>query len=141
MDIRLSDSLLFGIDVLDKQHLGLIDHLNELRKLVDQNDKSEIRKRLKKFKVLLEKHFHDEEFYMKSTGYDGLDAHIGHHNTLLLKTNNIIFQIEDSNQLTYEDVYKSVDLIVVHLIKEDVEFHTYLFQIGYNDKLHLKVKN
>ncbi len=66
-----------GVDIIDKEHRKLFGILNKLFDFRQQDEKSRwsCREAVKFFREHALRHFADEEAYMESNGYAGLEAH------------------------------------------------------------------
>lgn len=66
-----------GVEIIDKEHRNLFKIINKLFEFQDDDEKSRwaCQEGIKFFKSHAIKHFADEEDYMKSIGYSGLETH------------------------------------------------------------------
>lgn len=82
------DRFNIGVDVIDKEHQKLFKIINKLFAFGDENVKSHwaCKEGIKYFKDHAMTHFADEESYMKSINYDGLEMHKRIHNDFRHKT-------------------------------------------------------
>ena len=66
-----------GVDIIDKEHQRLFKIINKLHTFKDEEKNSQwaCQEGIKFFKTHAVKHFADEEAYMSSIGYEGLERH------------------------------------------------------------------
>ena len=66
-----------GVEIIDKEHKKLFSILNKLFDFGQQEEKSQwvCQEAIKYFKDHALKHFAEEEAYMRSVNYDGLEMH------------------------------------------------------------------
>lgn len=66
-----------GVEVIDKEHKNLFKIINKLFELQDDDEKGRwaCQEGVKFFKSHAVRHFKDEEEYMKSIGYSGIETH------------------------------------------------------------------
>lgn len=71
------DEYNLGVDVIDKEHKRLFKIINKLFSFSEEDDKSQwaCQEGIKYFKEHAMKHFAEEEEYMASIGYEGLETH------------------------------------------------------------------
>lgn len=71
------DEYNIGVDIIDKEHRRLFKIINKLLLFTDEEKKSQwaCQEGIKYFKEHAMKHFEEEEEYMKSIGYEGLNMH------------------------------------------------------------------
>lgn len=77
-----NDRYNIGVDIIDKQHKKLFRILNKLFILEQRKEKSQwvCQEAIKYFKDHTLEHFQDEEDYMVSIGYPGIEMHRRIHN-------------------------------------------------------------
>lgn len=77
-------SLDVNVQAMNEQHKTLIDLMNDLHtKNESGRDKQELIEAAEALIAYTQKHFEDEEQYMESIGYSGLESHKKLHETLL----------------------------------------------------------
>ena len=71
------DEYNIGVDIIDREHQRLFRIINKLFAFSDEKNKSQwaCQEGIKYFKDHAAKHFVDEEKYMASIGYEGLESH------------------------------------------------------------------
>lgn len=90
---EFSDEYLTGIELIDSEHkelFSIVDKANRLMKAYDvASGYDRILDILDMLKEYTKEHFSDEEEYMESIGYDGLDAQKRAHDAFIQKLENI----------------------------------------------------
>lgn len=86
--LEWEDRFNIGVDVIDKEHKKLFKIINKLFTFGDDEEKSRwvCEEGIKYFKDHAVKHFADEEAYMESIDYNGLEIHKRIHDDFRLKT-------------------------------------------------------
>jgi len=84
--LKWDDALSTGIRSIDKQHMKLIDMLNEFYENIKSKSTKEILsdliKEMREYSVF---HFNSEEDLLKQYGYPGLEEHKSEHNRFIRK--------------------------------------------------------
>jgi len=77
MDSQLvwQDSFNIGVEAIDKEHQQLFKIINRLFEYGEEKSRWACQEGVKYFKSHTMKHFEDEEAYMASIGYEGLETH------------------------------------------------------------------
>lgn len=100
-----TDEYRTGIELVDREHETLFEIIAEAIELVKDEmifDKyDEIMKILTRLREYTEEHFGDEEEYMESIGYSGLEAQKRAHQTFITKLREINLDDIDDNQQEY----------------------------------------
>lgn len=86
--VQWNDRFNIGVDVIDKAHQRLFSIVGKMIALNEDEEKREhaCRETIKYFKSYTQKHFEEEEEYMRSIGYDKYDVHKRLHDDLRYKT-------------------------------------------------------
>ena len=114
VEIKWDDSLSIGVEAMDKQHQILIDYIGDLVKAVETDSNA-----LRAFDTLAEyvvKHFKEEEEFMASINFEGLDSHKIIHQDLLKRVGGYREQIE-SNTLDAEALFSFLRVWLTSHIK------------------------
>ncbi len=75
-----------GVAEMDHEHKTLVSKMNELHRVHSEGKPfEEVKKKLLDLKDYTVQHFKDEEKYMESIGFEGLDSHKIIHQRLLTK--------------------------------------------------------
>lgn len=98
---EFTDEYLTGIELIDSEHkelFSIVDKANHLIKSYDEaSGYDKILDILDELKEYTKEHFADEEEYMESIGYDGLDAQKRAHDAFIQKLENIDLAEIDRN--------------------------------------------
>lgn len=92
---EFTDEYLTGIPLVDSEHQELfsiieeVDHLTRSQDLDESERIDKILEVLAKLKEYAKEHFRDEEEYMSSIGYEGLEAQKRAHDAFIYKVENI----------------------------------------------------
>ncbi len=103
-----------GVPQIDAQHKEIFELLDQLRKLTSEdNDRQRARNCRALLHLLLEQtrvHFEQEEDYMRSIGYNGIERHSAQHTLILSFVECVMQQIEEADY-TLEVVQQAVGRI------------------------------
>ena len=121
--VEWSDSYLLGISEIDEQHKKLIAIANEFYNVVVSSAdvyKAKMPAILAKLKDYTILHFHDEEEYMKSVDYEGLQAQIYAHQAFVDRLNEVNLEAVDGDQEGYlrELIDFLAGWLINHILKE-----------------------
>lgn len=82
--LNWDQTLIIGVDAMDREHRGLVDAMNEIEILhAKQAGKPTISRAVAKLARLTVEHFQAEERYLESIQYAELDVHKSVHKDLL----------------------------------------------------------
>lgn len=99
------DDYLVGIDLIDKEHKELFRIVDKANRLIKSYDASssydKIMEIINELKEYTREHFKDEEEYMESIHYEGLEAQKLAHEVFIDKLNNINLDEVDDNPQKY----------------------------------------
>ena len=98
---EFTEEYLTGIELIDKEHetlFRIVDRANRMIKSFDASSGyDKITEILDELKAYTKEHFSDEEEYMKSIRYEGLDAQKRAHEAFIDKLENInLNEVEDN---------------------------------------------
>lgn len=120
-----TDKYKTGIDLIDKEHRRLFEIIQETDELTNDilfNDKyDEIKNIIAELKEYTILHFHDEEEYMKSVDYEGLQAQIYAHQAFVDRLNEVNLEAVDGDQEGYlrELIDFLAGWLINHILKMD----------------------
>ena len=120
-----TDKYKTGIDLIDKEHRRLFEIIRETDELTNDilfNDKyDEIKNIIAELKDYTILHFHDEEEYMKSVDYEGLQAQIYAHQAFVDRLNEVNLEAVDEDQEGYlrELIDFLAGWLINHILKMD----------------------
>lgn len=121
-----------GIKDIDTQHQGMVDTMNELsdgmRKGKEKEILTTIADKLVKYS---EVHFFDEELYMKSNKFPGLEEHIVQHKAFIKKVH------EFRDKFNLQSYFTSLEIMdflkkwfMNHILETDMEYTSFLKKKG-----------
>lgn len=125
-----TDKYLTGITFIDTEHAKLFELIRDVNDVIHNDtlhDKyDEIMRLLAGLRNYTEEHFHDEEEYMESIGYPGLDAQRRAHSAFVEKLVGInLSELDfiDDNQDAYlsELINYLLDWLSNHILKSDLQ--------------------
>lgn len=94
------DRFELGVTAMDSEHRTLINLMNDLHAYCETGRSRDAqRKALQRLASFTRKHFEQEEHYMETLGYPGLERHKGHHRKLLHSLEEHIQHFEDGGEL------------------------------------------
>ncbi len=115
---EFTDEYLTGIDLIDKEHeelFHIVDRANQLVKSFDASSSyDKITQILDELKAYTKNHFEDEEEYMESINYEGLEAQKRAHEAFIDKLENIDFDEIENNPEEY--LQKLIEFLLGWLI-------------------------
>ena len=102
---EFTEEYLTGIDLIDKEHEALFDIVDRADRLIKSFDASsgydQIIQILDELKAYTKEHFGDEEEYMESIHYEGLDAQKRAHEAFIDKLETINLKEIENNPEDY----------------------------------------
>ena len=115
---EFTDEYLTGIDLIDREHeelFHIVDRANQLVKSFDASSSyDKITQILDELKAYTKNHFEDEEEYMESIHYEGLEAQKRAHEAFIDKLENIDFDEIENNPEEY--LQKLIEFLLGWLI-------------------------
>lgn len=120
-----TDQYRIGVELIDQEHARLFEIIRETNDLISAqflHDKyDEIVHILTELKEYTMKHFQDEESYMESIGYEGLEMQCMAHTAFVDRLNEIELDDMDDNQKEYLDELLQFLLtwLTNHILKMD----------------------
>ncbi len=100
---RLTDSLMTGHPQVDSEHEHIVGLLNELVDLLESGDDKGCIGKTKEMTKALLSHIGNEERTMEGLGYRNLEAHKGHHLTVIKKYDRLIKNTESPSEKFMRD--------------------------------------
>jgi diguanylate cyclase (GGDEF)-like protein/hemerythrin-like metal-binding protein len=119
-----------GHALIDQQHQKLVNLANGLLAgLTSHQPVDELALRMKRICAQAAQHFLDEEKYLRSIGWPGLDDHVEQHKRLLEKARQLQAETEkgslDLGQVTS---FLAMDLVLGHIVQEDTKYFSLVDQ-------------
>ena len=125
MNYEFTEQFMTGIPLIDKEHKELFRIINEVQDLVSNDsvkDKfDEILSLLEQLTEYAATHFKDEEEYMSSINYAGLEEQKREHEAFVSKIDEMdIINIDSDQQGTLEEILKFLaEWLVNHILNSD----------------------
>ncbi|MGL1862646.1 MAG: hemerythrin family protein [Pseudodesulfovibrio sp.] len=125
--LNWSEDLTLGLDSLDDQHKELFSIANDLLKAIDRAEGETVLKEVfDRLKNYTESHFKEEEAYMGSIDFPGLDDHAEEHALLLMRVNTLWRLILSDEKISPKGVALFIsDWISAHIMDSDGQIATY----------------
>ena len=133
-EIKWTDDLSVGVELIDEQHKMLIQHLNNLAKAVEQqHGASEMAETLGFLIDYTDFHFSMEERNMEAHGYPEFEAHKAKHNEFKATLADMEIQYRDDGPTAI--LAESIDALLVswllkHIRVVDVELGAFFNSNG-----------
>ncbi|WP_295009592.1 hemerythrin family protein [Sulfurimonas sp.] len=134
--IAWDDRYAIGIESLDNQHKKLFRLVNRLYEVEEHKiTKERLKSILYEFSDYMKTHFHEEEEYMSSIGYDKLQEHKALHQELIDYLASVI------NKPAKLDIIKTKMKIVAkralidHIMNEDTKIKLFLIEQNLEDEI------
>lgn len=124
----MTDELLIGVEKIDRQHERLFEIVGRAHDALEDEMMHDcfdaIAEILRELTEYTKTHFSDEEAYMRSIGYDGLDAQIAAHEKFIDKISEIdLHALSDDEEEQRRELEGLVDMlsvwIVDHILRMD----------------------
>jgi hemerythrin len=127
-----SDKYSVGVKVLDNQHTGLVDTLNDLHAAMMKGLAQDVTgPLLRKLVAYTRDHFSAEEKLMTSTKYPGLIQHCAKHRDLTKQVEEFVGRFERGEITINIHLMNFLrDWLASHILKEDKEYGPWLNQQG-----------
>ena len=133
-EVQWTDNMSVGIELIDKQHQMLIQHLNNLIKSLEPNQGlTEVANTLSFLIDYTHFHFSEEEKHMAANKYHELEQHKMKHNEFKTTLANLEEEFkEDGATHVLADSINTllVNWLIKHICKVDVEFGAFLKNNG-----------
>lgn len=133
-EVQWTDNMSVGIELIDKQHKMLIQHLNNLIKSLEPNQGlTEVANTLSFLIDYTQFHFSEEEKHMAENKYPGLDQHKMKHDEFKTTLANLEEEFkEDGATHVLADAINTllVNWLIKHICNVDVEFGAFLKDNG-----------
>jgi len=132
--VKWNESYALGIKVIDDQHKGLLDIVNDLFNHASANQREEheyFKTVIKQAVDYIKNHFATEEKIMISTKYKGYDAHKKNHEEFILKVVQTAKDFESGKRLTLTSLgYFLKDWVLSHIAVMDKKYCDYFRSIA-----------
>ncbi|HUV35527.1 MAG TPA: bacteriohemerythrin [Patescibacteria group bacterium] len=132
--LKWTDKLSIGVDLIDEQHKMLIQRLNDMSSAIEFNKgPNEIARTLSFLIDYTDFHFSEEEKHMEEQEYPGLEEHISKHEefkTTLADLENDYREDGATNLLAHSLDTFLINWLVNHISGVDVRFGNFLKDKG-----------
>lgn len=118
MTIKWTDDLNTGIDVIDKQHMRIVDYINDLENAHQKQDKETIGRVLDDLVDYTLSHFAFEESLQEEAGYKYCKPHKKVHELFVLRVNEYLERFKLGDDVTAE-IHKLLSSWLINHIKRD----------------------
>jgi hemerythrin len=124
--VKWSDTYSTGVSLIDEQHRGLLDLINDLFNHVTGNKAEEqayFQEVIQQAVQYVKFHFATEEKYLTSIGFPGFAEHKKAHEQFVLTVITTIKEFEKGNTLTLENFADFLkDWLLSHIAKMDMQY-------------------
>lgn len=127
----IPDVVVFGDEVIDKEHQAIVDLVLGLERFSDQCNKNELETHCDLILSTFENHFVSEEMLMAKTEFPGRNQHCSRHVKILGTCTGLLESIIARGQAIENDIMNLVSRVIRHMLMDDVAFRDYLHHIGH----------
>ena len=118
MTIKWTDDLNTGIEVIDKQHMRIVDYINDLENAHQKQDKEAVRQVLDDLVDYTLSHFAFEESLQEEAGYKYCKPHKKVHELFVRRVNEYLERFKLGDDVTAE-IHKLLSSWLINHIKRD----------------------
>ena len=118
MTIKWTDDLNTGIEVIDKQHMRIVDYINDLENAHQKQDKEAVRQVLDDLVDYTLSHFAFEESLQEEAGYKYCKPHKKVHELLVRRVNEYMERFKLGDDVSAE-IHKLLSSWLINHIKRD----------------------
>ena len=118
MTIKWTDDLNTGIEVIDKQHMRIVDYINDLENAHQKQDKEAVRQVLDDLVDYTLSHFAFEESLQEEAGYKYCKPHKKVHELFVRRVNEYMERFKLGDDVTAE-IHKLLSSWLINHIKRD----------------------
>lgn len=126
MNYALPDAFRISFANIDEEHDHIVEIVNRLGDICERGTPSEFEDEFKEFLVSLDRHFANEEKYMRDLGYPGLDWHVTHHAESADKARRIFQRCMRDGSIDDAVVRTLFSEIVHDVARADLKFREFL---------------
>jgi hemerythrin-like metal-binding domain len=127
--LRWSNSFSVGNTTIDEQHKELIAIINEVTRLISEEDfdYSNIVELIRRLEDYVKFHFDEEENLMLKYDYPQIEVHTNQHNQLRYKVfNTKIYDIDTPKEFYTEALIYLMDWLAKHIMQTDKQLANYI---------------
>ena len=124
MNPNWDDSLLLGIETIDKQHNSFFTLLNEIISLSENNDNEDkVLNLLSELEMHSECHFKTEEALMREANSPNMEEHINQHNLFQKKTKDFMVVYSYGNKVLINKITAFMkQWLITHIREYDADY-------------------
>ena len=124
MNPNWDDSLLLGIETIDKQHNSFFTLLNEIISLSENNDnENKVLNLLSELEMHSECHFKTEEALMREANSPNMEEHINQHNLFQKKTKDFMVVYSYGNKVLINKITAFMkQWLITHIREYDADY-------------------
>ena len=124
MNHNWDDSLLLGIETIDKQHKSFFTLLNEIISLSENNNNEDkVLDLLNELEMHSECHFKTEEALMREANSPNLEEHINQHNVFQKKTKDFMVVYSYGNKVLINKIIAFMkQWLITHIREYDADY-------------------
>jgi len=132
--VTWSNSYSMGVKIVDDQHKGLLEFVNDLFNHASGNEAEErayFKEVIQQAVKYIKEHFHTEEKLMIATKFPGYMEHKKIHDQFTLTVVNTVKDFEAGKRLVLKKfAYFLKDWVLTHVAVEDVQYAAYFKKIA-----------
>jgi len=124
MNHNWDDSLLLGIETVDKQHKSFFTLLNEIITLSENDDaEGKVMDLLNRLEIQSECHFKTEEALMREANSPNMEEHINQHNLFQKKTKDFMVVYSYGNKVLINKIIAFMkQWLITHIREFDADY-------------------
>jgi hemerythrin len=122
MPIVWSDELNTGIDVIDSQHIRIVEYINKLETQLGHSDRTVIREILLELVDYTQSHFTFEESLQEEAGYRYAKPHQRVHQLFIRRINEYCERFELGQDIALELHQVLVSWLINHIRRDDADY-------------------
>jgi len=127
--LKWSEDLACGIKIIDEQHRGLLDMINDMLSHVSGDDAQEadyFGKMVDKAVDYTQVHFGTEEDIMEKAGFDGFKDHKKAHDAFIIAVLDNIWAFQNEKRINLEGFSTFLkDWVLTHIAVMDKQYFSY----------------
>ena len=132
--VNWSDSYSMGVKIIDDQHKGLLDFVNEIYDHATGNEEEELawfKEVIQQAVQYIKEHFTTEEKYMKATRFPGYAEHKKTHDEFTLTVIKCVLDFQAGKRLVLEKfAYYLKNWVLTHVAVMDKQYSDYFKKIA-----------
>ena len=122
MTIKWTDDLNTGIEVIDKQHMRIVDYINDLENAHQKQDKEAVRQVLDDLVDYTLSHFAFEESLQEEAGYKYCKPHKKVHELFVRRVNEYMERFKLGDDVSAEIHKLLISWLINHIKRDDADY-------------------